>query len=75
MPESCNAVAQGSQAAWFAGGYWLGGDKSPLNDADSEEDHDPEAYLDLEILKLDEFVDSDKLDPSLTEDLDPATPE
>jgi hypothetical protein len=47
----------------------FGGDQSPLNDADADEDRDPEAYLDLEILGLDEFVDADKLDPSLTDDL------
>lgn len=49
--------------------YHFGGDQSPLNDADADEDRDPEGYLDLEILGLDEFVDSDKLDPSLTGDI------
>ena len=43
--------------------YYLGGDKSPLNDADADEDIDPEGYLDLEELDLDEFADADKLDP------------
>ncbi|TDV67828.1 hypothetical protein [Pseudomonas sp. LP_7_YM] len=39
-----------------------GGDQSPLNDADGDEDSDPEAELDLGELQLDEFADSDKLD-------------
>lgn len=43
--------------------YRLGGDKSPLNDADADEDIDPEGYLDLDELDLDEFADADKLDP------------
>ncbi|MEG5263171.1 hypothetical protein TRP66_02580 [Pseudomonas sp. JDS28PS106] len=53
--------------------YHFGGDQSPLNDADADEDRDPEAYLDLEILGLDEFVDADKLDPSLTGDIGSST--
>ncbi|MGH8420262.1 MAG: hypothetical protein ACRER8_23790 [Pseudomonas sp.] len=39
-----------------------GGDQSPLNDADADEDSDPQADLDLGDLRLDEFEDSDKLD-------------
>jgi hypothetical protein len=39
-----------------------GGDQSPLNDADADEDSDPEGELDLGDLRLDEFEDSDKLD-------------
>jgi hypothetical protein len=40
----------------------FGGDQSPLNDADADEDSDPEGDLDLGDLRLDEFEDSDKLD-------------
>ena len=40
----------------------FGGDQSPLNDADADEDRDPEGELDLGELRLDEFEDSDKLD-------------
>jgi hypothetical protein len=39
-----------------------GGDQSPLNDSDADEDSDPEGELDLGELGLDEFADSDKLD-------------
>jgi len=39
----------------------FGGDQSPLNDADADEDADP-GELDLADLGLDEFADSDKLD-------------
>ena len=41
---------------------YIGGDQSPLNDADADEDRDPEAELDLGDLRLDEFADDDKLD-------------
>lgn len=51
---------------------YLGGDQSPLNDSDADEDRDPESYLDLEILGLDDFVDADKIDPTLTSDIDSA---
>ncbi|MCF5708090.1 hypothetical protein GIV19_12410 [Pseudomonas syringae] len=51
----------------------FGGDQSPLNDADADEDHDPEAYLDLDILGLDDFVDADKLDPVVTGDIGSST--
>ena len=40
----------------------FGGDQSPLNDADADEDRDPEGELDLGDLGLDEFADADKLD-------------
>ncbi|MDE1195171.1 hypothetical protein BWR59_28410 [Pseudomonas sp. Bc-h] len=40
----------------------FGGDQSPLNDSDADEDSDPEGDLDLGDLRLDEFEDSDKLD-------------
>lgn len=40
----------------------FGGDQSPLNDADADEDRDPEGELDLGVLGLDDFADSDKLD-------------
>lgn len=40
----------------------FGGDRSPLNDADADEDSDPEGELDLGELGLDEFADADKLD-------------
>ncbi|WP_268800623.1 hypothetical protein [Pseudomonas huanghezhanensis] len=40
----------------------FGGDQSPLNDADADEDSDPEGELDLTDLGLDEFGDADKLD-------------
>ncbi|MCD5995473.1 hypothetical protein KDX38_17830 [Pseudomonas sp. CDFA 602] len=50
-----------------------GGDQSPLNDSDADEDRDPEAYLDLDILGLDDFVDADKLDPTLTSDIGSST--
>jgi len=39
----------------------FGGDQSPLNDADADEDTDP-GDLDLAELGLDEFADADKLD-------------
>ncbi|HEX8586874.1 hypothetical protein [Pseudomonas sp.] len=42
----------------------VGGDQSPLNDADADEDRDPEGELDLSVLELDEFADADKLDIS-----------
>ncbi|MCF7535291.1 hypothetical protein [Pseudomonas petrae] len=45
-------------------GEHFGGDRSPLNDADSDEDRDPEGELDLSELDLDEFADADKLDIS-----------
>lgn len=50
-------------------GYQLGGDQSPLNDADADEDTDPEGYLDLDVLGLDEFSDSEKLDPIFSSDV------
>jgi hypothetical protein len=40
----------------------FGGDQSPLNDSDADEDSDPEGELDLSDLRLDEFGDADKLD-------------
>jgi hypothetical protein len=40
----------------------FGGDQSPLNDSDADEDSDPEGELDLGDLGLDEFADADKLD-------------
>ncbi|MCD5980989.1 hypothetical protein K3169_18325 [Pseudomonas phytophila] len=49
--------------------HQFGGDQSPLNDADADEDTDPEAYLDLDVLGLDEFSDSDKLDPIFSSDV------
>jgi len=49
--------------------YQFGGDQSPLNDADADEDTDPEGYLDLDVLGLDEFSDSDKLDPIFSSDV------
>lgn len=49
--------------------YQFGGDQSPLNDADADEDNDPEGYLDLDVLGLDEFSDSDKLDPIFSSDV------
>ena len=49
--------------------YLFGGDQSPLNDADADEDIDPEGYLDLDVLGLDEFSDSDKLDPIFGNDV------
>ncbi|HEY0289660.1 MAG TPA: hypothetical protein VGC62_22070 [Pseudomonas sp.] len=42
--------------------HHFGGDQSPLNDADADEDSDPEGELDLSDLGLDEFGDADKLD-------------
>ncbi|CAM3188330.1 hypothetical protein BZK31_04635 [Pseudomonas floridensis] len=53
--------------------WQFGGDQSPLNDADADEDTDPEAYLDLDILGLDDFVDADKLDPTVTGDIGSST--
>ncbi|WP_434677153.1 hypothetical protein J3P77_13565 [Pseudomonas sp. R1-18] len=53
--------------------YQLGGDQSPLNDSDADEDRDPESYLDLEILGLDDFVDADKIDPTITGDIGSAS--
>lgn len=47
----------------------LGGDQSPLNDADADEDNDVEVYLDPDLLGLDDFADADKLDPSYTGDI------
>lgn len=49
--------------------HHFGGDQSPLNDSDADEDTDPEAYLDLDVLGLDEFSDSDKLDPIFGSDV------
>jgi hypothetical protein len=49
--------------------HHFGGDQSPLNDADADEDTDPEGYLDLDVLGLDEFSDSDKLDPIFGSDV------
>ena len=49
--------------------HHFGGDQSPLNDADADEDNDPEGYLDLDVLGLDEFSDSDKLDPIFGNDV------
>lgn len=49
--------------------HLLGGDQSPLNDSDADEDTDPEGYLDLDVLGLDEFSDSDKLDPIFSSDV------
>ncbi|WP_122663707.1 hypothetical protein [Pseudomonas viridiflava] len=49
--------------------HHFGGDQSPLNDADADEDTDPEGYLDLDVLGLDEFSDSDKLDPIFSSDV------
>jgi len=46
-----------------------GGDQSPLNDSDADEDTDPEGDLDLEELGLDEFIDSDKLDSTVSGDV------
>lgn len=40
----------------------FGGDRSPLNDADADEDPDAEIYLDPDLLGLDDFADADKLD-------------
>jgi hypothetical protein len=51
----------------------LGGDQSPLNDSDADEDRDPESYLYLEILVLDDFADADKIDPTITSDIDSAS--
>jgi|GEM_PF-783744 len=54
----------------FAGiQHQFGGDQSPLNDSDADEDYDPEGYLDLDELGLDEFSDSDKLDPIFSSDV------
>ncbi|MDH0745540.1 hypothetical protein N5D61_04155 [Pseudomonas sp. GD03842] len=39
----------------------FGGDQSPLNDSDADEETDP-GELDLADLGLDEFADGDKLD-------------
>ena len=47
----------------------LGGDQSPLNDADADEDNDAEVYLDPDLLGLDDFGDADKLDPTFTGDI------
>jgi hypothetical protein len=49
--------------------HQFGGDQSPLNDSDADEDYDPEGYLDLDELGLDEFSDSDKLDPIFSSDV------
>jgi hypothetical protein len=53
--------------------HHFGGDQSPLNDADADEDTDPEGYLDLDELGLDEFSDSDKLDPIFSSDVGSST--
>jgi hypothetical protein len=47
--------------------FLFGGDQSPLNDSDADEDDSYGGYggdvdLDLEDLRLEEFSDSDKLD-------------
>lgn len=49
--------------------HHFGGDQSPLNDSDADEDTDPEGYLDLDVLGLEEFSDSDKLDPIFSNDV------
>lgn len=42
--------------------HHFGGDQSPLNDSDADEDTESLEELDLGDLRLDEFADSDKLD-------------
>lgn len=69
MQASFTAAQGAAPFALYSHGYQFGGDQSPLNDSDSDEDRDPEGYLDLDILGLDDFVDADKLDPSLTNDI------
>ena len=66
-PDPCTCAS--SRAAFTEVEYHLGGDKSPLNDADADEDIDPEGYLDLEELDLDELADADKLDPIFGNDV------
>ncbi|MFJ3521004.1 hypothetical protein ACIPO9_00845 [Pseudomonas sp. NPDC090203] len=42
--------------------HHFGGDQSPLNDSDADEDTESLEELDLGDLRLDEFADADKLD-------------
>ncbi|WNW09752.1 hypothetical protein RRX38_00855 [Pseudomonas sp. DTU_2021_1001937_2_SI_NGA_ILE_001] len=51
----------------------FGGDRSPLNDADADEDPEAEVYLDPDLLGLDDFADADKLDPGYTGDIGSAS--
>ncbi|MDB5982454.1 MAG: hypothetical protein JWQ69_3469 [Pseudomonas sp.] len=46
----------------------FGGDQSPLNDADAD-DEDFGGELDLDVLGLDDFIDSDKLDSTISGDV------
>lgn len=52
-----------------AADHHFGGDQSPLNDADADDETDPEGDLDLEELRLEEFVDAEKLDSTISGDV------
>ncbi|WP_426139809.1 hypothetical protein [Pseudomonas sp. DWP3-1-2] len=70
MQTDFNPLNPGALLPLFAHtDHHFGGDQSPLNDADADEDTDPEGYLDLDVLGLDEFSDSDKLDPIFGNDV------
>ena len=47
----------------------FGGDQSPLNDSDADDDDDYGGELDLDVLGLDDFMDSDKLDSTVSGDV------
>ncbi|MEE3505013.1 MULTISPECIES: hypothetical protein [unclassified Pseudomonas] len=51
----------------------FGGDQSPLNDSDADDDSDPEGDLDLEELGLEEFIDAEKLDSTISGDVGSST--
>jgi hypothetical protein len=47
----------------------FGGDQSPLNDADADDEGEFGGELDLDVLGLDDFMDSDKLDSTISGDV------
>ncbi|WP_397448787.1 hypothetical protein [Pseudomonas sp. NA-150] len=47
----------------------FGGDQSPLNDSDADDDDGYGGELDLDVLGLDDFIDSDKLDSTISGDV------
>jgi hypothetical protein len=53
--------------------HHFGGDQSPLNDSDADDDTGHESDIDLEELGLEEFSDSDKLDSVISVDVGSST--
>lgn len=62
-----------TQTRWLPFGatsdHHFGGDQSPLNDADADDDLGSIGELDLDDLGLEEFIDSDKLDSTISGDV------